>query len=76
MGTFACCRRVLTTVSCVGVAIQGVFFAEYNVNGFENQDHVFSGIRREAKVAWDRQVYGIDTSSAPQTQQQAPKTDK
>jgi hypothetical protein len=59
------------------VAIHGVFFAEYNVNGFENQDHIFSGIRREAKVSWDRQLYGIDTSSsAPRTQLQAPKQDK
>jgi hypothetical protein len=55
------------------VAIQGVFFAEYNVNGFEDQEHIFSGIRREAKVTWDRTLYGIDTSLPPPTQQQAPK---
>jgi len=55
-------RRVVTTVSCVGVAIQGIFFAEYHVDGFEEREHIFSGIRREAQIVWDRHLYGIDTS--------------
>eukprot|EP00934_Nitzschia_sp_Nitz4_P007668 Nitzschia sp. Nitz4//scaffold34_size148208//81741//84340//NITZ4_002985-RA/size148208-processed-gene-0.49-mRNA-1//-1//CDS//3329548810//7658//frame0 len=54
--------KIFTGVACVGAAVQGVFFAEYEVEGFEGQDHVFSGIQREARVFVDRNIYGIDPS--------------
>lgn len=67
-------RKVVTAISCVGITIQGVFFAEYNIDGFEGQDHVFSAVQREARAFVDRTIYGIDSSSSPRPA--APKEEK
>ncbi len=59
-------RKVLTTVSCIGIAIQGVFFTDYEIEGMEGREHVFSGVQRDARTFIDRNVYGIDSSSSCQ----------
>ena len=61
--------KLFTTFSCIGIAIQGVFFTEYNVEGYEGQDHVFTGVQKAARSFVDRNIYGIDTSSTGSGQQ-------
>ena len=61
-------RKLFTTFSCIGIAIQGVFFTNYNVEGYEGQEHVFSGVQRAARSFVDQTIYGIDSSSIQKSQ--------
>jgi hypothetical protein len=40
-----------------------MFFADYHVEGMEQQHHVFSNIRTDARDFIDRTIYGIPTST-------------
>ena len=54
------CRRVFTGVACTGVALQAVFFTEYELEGYDG-DHVFTGVQRETRILIDKIFYGINT---------------
>lgn len=53
-------------MACVAVGIQGIFFSEYNVEGFEGKEHVFSGVQRSANEFIDRTLFGIEANTTTQ----------
>jgi hypothetical protein len=58
-------RKVFTAFATAGVAIQAIFFSDYHVEGFEDKEHVFSHVQRDAREWVDRTIYGIDLKPKP-----------
>lgn len=56
-------RKVFTGFATVGVGINAVFFSDYEIQGYENQPHVFTNIQKEAREWIDRTIFQIDTTS-------------
>eukprot|EP00529_Nitzschia_sp_RCC80_P034263 CAMPEP_0113452686 /NCGR_PEP_ID=MMETSP0014_2-20120614/6973_1 /TAXON_ID=2857 /ORGANISM="Nitzschia sp." /LENGTH=106 /DNA_ID=CAMNT_0000344063 /DNA_START=13 /DNA_END=333 /DNA_ORIENTATION=+ /assembly_acc=CAM_ASM_000159 len=52
--------KLLTGVASAGALVQGVFFAEYNIEGMEGKDHVFTHIRSETRQWIDSTIYGYN----------------
>jgi hypothetical protein len=50
-------------VLAASAGVYAMFFADYHVEGMEQQDHVFSNIRTDARDFIDRTIYGIPTST-------------
>ena len=40
-----------------------MFFSDYDIQGFEGQEHVFTHVQKDARQWVDRIVYGIDMKS-------------
>lgn len=56
-------RKLFTAVATVGVGVQAMFFSDYDIDGFEGQDHIFTGLQKDTRNWIDQNIYGIDTSS-------------
>ena len=68
-------RKLFTAVATVGVGIQAMFFSDYDIEGFEGQEHIFTNIQKDTRKWVDQNVYGIDTNALPDsstTNQAAP----
>jgi hypothetical protein len=59
---FACrvCRKVFTAFATAGAGIQAMFFSDYDIQGFEGQEHIFSHVQRDMRDFVDRNIYGIE----------------
>jgi hypothetical protein len=55
--------KLFTAVATVGVGIQAMFFSEYNIDGFEGKDHIFTDVQKDARNWIDQNIYGIDAAS-------------
>ena len=71
-------RKLLTGVASAGALIQGVFFAEYNIEGMEGKDHVFTHIRSETRQWIDSTIYGYnkDTDNTTTDKKQRKQKEK
>jgi hypothetical protein len=63
-------RKLLTGVVTVGAFVQGVFFAEYNIEGMEGKDHVFTQIRSDARQWIDTNIYGYNKDGSKNNKDQ------
>eukprot|EP00980_Cylindrotheca_fusiformis_P026301 scaffold15772_cov162-Cylindrotheca_fusiformis.AAC.3 len=52
--------KVVTAFATVGVGIQGLFFSDYDIQGHEGEEHVFSNVQRDTRKWIDRNIYRID----------------
>ena len=53
----------MTGIASAGCLVQGVFFAEYNIEGMEGKDHVFTNVRSEARKWIDENIYGYNPNT-------------
>jgi hypothetical protein len=59
-------RKVVAYVAAAGAGIHAMFFSDYDIQGFENQEHVFSNVQKDTRHWIDRNIYGIEqTKSKP-----------
>jgi hypothetical protein len=54
-------RKVIAYVAATGAGIQAMFFSDYDVQGFENQEHIFSNTQTDMRNWIDRTIYGLDS---------------
>lgn len=66
-------RKVFTGFATVGVGINAVFFSDYEIQGYENQPHVFTNIQKDAREWIDRTIFQIDTTSTNNKSTNTPK---
>jgi hypothetical protein len=57
----------VTAFATAGVGIQAMFFSDYDIQGYEGQDHIFSHIQKDTRTWIDRNIYGIDLTKADTT---------
>ena len=69
-------RKLFTGVASAGALIQGVFFAEYNIEGMEGKDHVFTHIRSDARQWIDSTIYGYNKHADDTTNKKKKKQKK
>jgi diacylglycerol kinase len=62
--------KLFTAVAPVGVGIQAMFFSEYDIDGFERKDHIFTDVQKDARNWIDQNIYGIDAASMRRNFQQ------
>jgi hypothetical protein len=53
-------RKVFTAFATAGAGIQAMFFSDYDIQGFEGQEHIFSHVQRDMRDFVDRNIYGIE----------------
>jgi hypothetical protein len=56
-------RKVVTYIAAAGAGIQAMFFSDYDVQGFENQEHIFSNAQTDMRNWIDRTIYGLDSQN-------------
>ena len=54
---------MFTAFATAGVGIQAMFFSDYDIQGFEGQEHVFTHVQKDAGQWVDRIIYGIDINA-------------
>ena len=47
-----------------------MFFSDYDIDGFEGQDHVFTQLQKDTRQWIDQNIYGINSGTKTQQEQQ------
>ena len=47
-----------------------MFFSDYDIDGFEGQDHVFTQLQKDTRQWIDQNIYGISSGTNIQQEQQ------
>ena len=52
-----------------------MFFSDYDIDGFEGQDHVFTQLQKDTRQWIDQNIYGISSGTKIQQEQQQQQQD-
>lgn len=47
-----------------------MFFSDYNIEGFEGQEHIFTNLQKDTQQWVDQNIYGIDVDALRREQRQ------
>ncbi|KAG7356687.1 hypothetical protein IV203_001373 [Nitzschia inconspicua] len=58
--------KLFTAIATVGVGVQAIFLSDYNIEGYQGKEHIFTNLQQDTRRWIDHNIYGIDTSTIQQ----------